>query len=93
MLQVRTYLDKSPIDRLGLFAAEDIRKGTITWEFYPDVDIVLEEFCFGQIEFEFVTKYAFQDKQLGKYLRMMIDLRIILIIPIQVPYQMEKWLR
>lgn len=68
MLKVRTYLDKSNIHGIGLFAAEDIPKGTITWEFYPDVDIVLEEFAFGAVEFEFVTKYAFQDKQLGKWI-------------------------
>ncbi len=68
MLLVRTYLAPSSIDGLGLFAAEDIPKGTITWEFYPEIDIVLEEFCLTKVQFEFVTKYAFQDKQLGKWI-------------------------
>jgi hypothetical protein len=68
MLLVRTYLAPSSIDGIGLFAGEDIPKGTITWEFYPEVDIVLEEFCFTRVQFEFVTKYAFQDKQLGKWI-------------------------
>jgi SET domain-containing protein len=68
MLQVRTYLDKSPISDIGLFAAEDIPKGTITWEFYEDIDVVLEEFALNRIEFEFITKYSFYDKQLNKWI-------------------------
>jgi len=68
VLQVRTYINKSKIEGLGLFAAEDISKGTITWEFNPDVDVILEEFVLNKIEFEFVAKYAFQDKQLGKWI-------------------------
>jgi len=70
MLLVRTYLDKSSIEGLGLFAAEDISKGTITWEFYPDLDIHLEKegFAVGKVEWEFIEKYAFYDKQLEKWI-------------------------
>lgn len=68
MLQVRTYLDKSSNSGIGLFAAEDISKGTITWEFCEDIDVVLEGFILNRIEFEFVTKYAFYDKQLNKWI-------------------------
>lgn len=40
MNQVKTYVDKSPIHGLGLFAAEDIPKGTIIWSFeYPDINV------------------------------------------------------
>ena len=70
MLLVRTYLDKSPIQGIGLFAAEDIPKGTITWEFYPDLDIALEKegFGVGVVEWEFLEKYAFYDKQLNMWI-------------------------
>jgi hypothetical protein len=70
MLQVKTYIDKSPIQGIGLFAAEDIPKGTITWEYYPDLDIALEKegFGVGRIEWEFIEKYAFYDKQLNKWI-------------------------
>jgi len=56
MILVRTYLAPSSIDGLGLFAAEDIPKGTITWEFYSEIDIVLEEYCLTKVQFEFVDK-------------------------------------
>jgi SET domain-containing protein len=40
MLLVRTYLDKSTIHGLGVFAGEFIRKGTKIWRFVPDFDRV-----------------------------------------------------
>ena len=33
MLLVKTYLDRSPIHGLGVYAAERIRKGTKIWRF------------------------------------------------------------
>jgi len=68
MLKVRTYLDKSNIEGLGLFAAQDIPKGTVTWEFNPTIDKELNEFIANRIEFEFIEKYAFNNKQLEKWL-------------------------
>ncbi len=38
MLLVRTYLDKSPIHGLGVFAGEFIRKGTKIWRFVEGFD-------------------------------------------------------
>ena len=35
MLLVKTYLDKSNIEGLGLFAGEDIPAGTIIWRNHP----------------------------------------------------------
>lgn len=64
MLKVKTYLDKSSIEGLGVFAAEDISKGTITWEYNPTIDKDISGFAADKIEFEFIEKYAFQDKQL-----------------------------
>lgn len=36
MLHVKTYLDKS--HGIGLFAGEQIAKGTVIWSFHPNVD-------------------------------------------------------
>jgi SET domain-containing protein len=38
MLLVKTYLDKSPIHGLGVFASEYIRKGTKIWRFVEGFD-------------------------------------------------------
>ncbi|MBI3581805.1 MAG: SET domain-containing protein [Nitrospinae bacterium] len=39
MLLVPTYLSQSSIHGVGLFAKEDIRAGTIIWEFTPHFDV------------------------------------------------------
>jgi SET domain-containing protein len=38
MLLVKTYVAPSKIQGQGLFAAQDIKKGTITWRFNPEID-------------------------------------------------------
>ena len=38
MLLVKTYLDKSPIHGIGVFAAERVRKGTKIWRFVEGFD-------------------------------------------------------
>ena len=38
MLKVKTYLDKSSIHGIGLFANQDIKKGTLVWAFTEGVD-------------------------------------------------------
>lgn len=68
MLQVRTYVDKSSIDGLGLFAAENIKVGAIIWEYYPDIDIELHEFALNDVEWNFIEKYAYYDRQLDKWI-------------------------
>ena len=40
MLLIKTYLDKSAIHGLGVFAGEFIRKGTKVWRFVPGFDRV-----------------------------------------------------
>lgn len=42
MLLVKTYLDRSPIAGVGLFAAEPIAEGTLVWKL-SDVDIVIHQ--------------------------------------------------
>mgnify|MGYP001579136708 CR=1 FL=1 len=48
MLQVKTYLDKSPIHGFGLFADEDISKGTIVWRM-SSLDMILEQEEFDKL--------------------------------------------
>jgi uncharacterized protein len=43
MLMVKTLLKPSDIAGIGLFAAEDIPKGTVTWRFMPRFDRLLTE--------------------------------------------------
>jgi len=40
MIKCRIYLAKSPIDGVGVFAAEDIPRGAPVWEFNLQVDLV-----------------------------------------------------
>ena len=42
MLLVKTYLDKSPVAGIGLFAAEPIAAGTLVWKL-SDVDLVIHQ--------------------------------------------------
>jgi SET domain-containing protein len=42
MLLVKTYLDRSSIHGIGLFAAERISKGTVIWRLSPDIDLLLD---------------------------------------------------
>jgi SET domain-containing protein len=42
MLLVKTYLDRSPIHGIGLFAAERIEAGTVIWRRSPEIDLLLE---------------------------------------------------
>ena len=38
MLVVKTYINKSKIHGFGLFAGENIKKGTVIWKFNPVID-------------------------------------------------------
>ena len=43
MLTVKTYLDRSSIHGIGLFADQFVGKDEIVWEFNPYVDLVYDE--------------------------------------------------
>ncbi len=43
MLLVRTRAQGSPIEGVGLFAAEPIARGTVVWRFEPGLDLVVPE--------------------------------------------------
>jgi len=77
MLKVKTYLDKSEIHGIGVFAGEDIEKNQIIWCFDERFDKVIDvedvlllsisEHAF-QNEITFIYKYAYHDKQLNKWI-------------------------
>lgn len=47
MLLIDTYLDRSPIHGIGVFAGQDIAEGALIWRFDPVIDrvISLDEFA------------------------------------------------
>ncbi len=70
MLLVKTFLDKSTIHGIGLFAAERIRRGTVIWRLTPGVDVLL-----GPEQIEAlpaasrwqIEKYTYLDRMLGRF--------------------------
>lgn len=63
MNQVKTYIDKSKIEGIGLFAAEFIPKGTLIWKCsgldteYTESE--LTELCLNEIELHYFKRYEF----------------------------------
>lgn len=65
MYLVKTYLDKSGIHGMGVFAGEDIPKGTIVWDFVEGVDQALTQEQFDALSDTakaYLDMYAFWDK-------------------------------
>lgn len=65
MLTVKTYLDKSAIDGLGVFAGQDVKKGDRIWTFVHGFDMALPSTdvdAFPDAAREYIKKYAFQEK-------------------------------
>lgn len=63
MLLVKTYLDKSAINGIGLFAAEAIEAGTVVWRL-SDIDLVihkrdLEAQKLSELQLKFVETYSY----------------------------------
>jgi len=50
MLLVKTKVKPSPIHDLGLFADEDIPKGTTVWKFSPGLDLEIPPADFEKLE-------------------------------------------
>lgn len=49
MLLIRTFVKPSKIDGLGLFAAADIKPGTVWWRYSDIIDKVFSEAEFGAL--------------------------------------------
>ena len=73
MLKVKTFLAPSTISNIGigLFADERIEKDTVIWEFVYMLDFVVTKEDYAELkpmEREFVSKYAYFDKDHNGYI-------------------------
>lgn len=69
MLIVKTYLSPSNTHGMGVFADEDIKKGSVVWEFTNYVDKLLSEEEFEALPEkpkEFITEYGWIDKDFSR---------------------------
>jgi len=70
MLLVNTYVDESEIEGIGLFAAQDIPKGTVIWRLVPGFDHIVEESVlrsWPQTAQDYYEKYASLSVRINKY--------------------------
>ena len=80
MLRVKTFIQQSKIHGTGLFAAQRIEKGEVTWVFDPEFDVsftkdqVARMTPLGQ---EFFWKYCYFDKEIEKFVLCADDQRFI----------------
>ena len=80
MLRIKTKLAMSKLHGIGLFAAEFIPKGTITWQYDPEFDIAFSEDMFKKIPknvLDQFMKYSYYDHELKKYILCSDDQRFI----------------
>ena len=78
MLLVPTTLRPSPIEGLGLFSAERIAKGTITWAFDPRFDLLFSEdeaANLPPLQRALLERHAYLSLHLHKYLLCADDAR------------------
>lgn len=80
MIRIKTSIGPSTLHGIGLFAAEFIPKGTVTWQYDPEFDTA---FTNEQVEKmslpaqSIFWNYAYLDKDLGKYVLCADDQRFI----------------
>jgi SET domain-containing protein len=70
MLLVRTYLDRSSIHGIGLYAAERIPRGTVIWRRSAVLDILLSAEQIAALHpaaREQIEKYTYLDPKLGTW--------------------------
>jgi uncharacterized protein len=70
MLLVKTYLDRSAIHGIGLFAGERIAKGTVIWRRSAVIDLLLGEEEIAALHpaaREQIEKYTYLDHMLRKF--------------------------
>ncbi len=69
MLLVKTYLDRSAIHGIGLFAAERLPKGAVLWRHSLDIDLLLTADQIAALHPAArvqIEKYSYLDRMLGK---------------------------
>lgn len=70
MLLVKTRLGVSPIAGIGLFADEDIAKGTATWRFMPGFDLLFspaEISALPPLARDMLQTYTYLHQPTGKF--------------------------
>ncbi len=80
MLLVKTRLAPSAIEGLGVFAAEDITKGTIVWQFVPGVDLLIDPSELPSLPaavVEHCQRYAYLHTETGEYVLCGDDARFV----------------
>jgi uncharacterized protein len=80
MLLIKTTVKPSSIHGLGLFADQDISKGTVVWKFSPRLDIELPPTDFQNLsdyEKSVINFYGFHSKKTGNYHLSFDDVRFI----------------
>lgn len=71
MLKVKTITKQSDVHGIGLFADEDIPKGTVIWEFDPglDISITKDEYSrLSSVSKQFFDHYGYWSDELDIYI-------------------------
>ncbi len=58
MMVVMTYVDRSKINGIGIFAKENIPANTLMWEYVPNFDVELRLDDFESPAREYITHYG-----------------------------------
>ncbi|MDQ3010710.1 MAG: SET domain-containing protein, partial [Acidobacteriota bacterium] len=80
MLLVKTKLGISRVHGIGLFAAQFIPQGTVTWEYHPEFDTAYDEADIARMSSasgEQFMKYAYFDKELNRFVLCCDEMRHI----------------
>lgn len=78
MLKVKTIVKESSINGLGLFAAEEIPKGTVIWEYNPmfDISFTKEQYDdMNEFEKNLIITYSYLSTQSGNFIYSIDDSR------------------
>lgn len=80
MLMVKTRIAQSPVHGIGLYAAQFIPKGTVTWRFMPGLDLIVPEDVLLQLSeparIQFLN-YCYVDKFTKNFILCFDDERFI----------------
>lgn len=69
MLKAKTFIKRSEVHGTGLFAAEFIPKGTVTWQYDPEFDVGFTQEqidALPELQRNYMLYYAYLDKDLNK---------------------------
>lgn len=80
MLRVKTSLNKSSVNGIGLFADQFIPKGTPTWEYDEKFDVAFSEeeiSALPEFSKQIFLKYGYYDDELSKFVLCADDQRFI----------------